>query len=352
MITLTHTPTRRYNTPSGIFTSNWVALHNPIFFHFQRQDYAVASVEFAGANRVKVTLTNPIASNDTIEVGDFVYLNSGNYDEVGEVASVVSSTVITLRIDYDIDASGGFINLNTGRENYRVAVQIVELTTSDVFVPVAEVNVTPDFRGLAKIDVHEWVKEIPNEGYDNGYDYETLNLKDLTLSGRFGLKFYENWSGNDAVVDWDDLVVSDATLHSFANAARQINASYGQNMAEYNPTGAPDLAGEAKWLTLFDRPTLFRGYPFDLQFIYSDAIVPYQVTRSSLAKDVNGTNIAAQVDEILAPLEGKYVNRLKMPDISDDTKILEVWIGMDVDILATTRYAIDYATNYDEIIPI
>ena len=337
-------------TTTGGHTSKWVALHNPIIYEVQRKDYIISNIteynplliDSVFALPVKITIPSAVNSPDTISVGDSIYIKSGNnYDAIGEVTIIISATQFILNIPFNGNSSGGFMNLNTIRENYHLQVEILGANATNYYI-LGTASITPTPKGLMKIDVHEWVKELA--GYENNYDYVTLNIKDENLSGIFNIRFIEIWRANNNN-NIQQYAITIAAKHFFVNAAKQIADTYGQNMGRYVPFPSAD-ADKAKWLSGFERPTVFRGYPFDLQFIYSDNINSYIVFNEWNQFDLNGQQVSGNVETLdVAGIDS--VNRLKLPSLQSDAKtidmVLYITLNGDAD---TTRYSSAYATEY------
>lgn len=331
--------------------SKWVALHNPIIFEMQRRDYVNVKVfEYASLSpsRIRVKLLSAVTSPDSISVDDYIYLKAGTlYDVVGKVTVIISATEFVLDVAFAGNATAGFINLNTVRDNYRLQVDILGVRLANYFV-IGSSMITPNANGLMKVDIHEWVKELA--GYANDYDYSTLNVKDENLSGHFNIRFLESWENNDTEVI-RDAPISETNRHYFVNAAKQVSDTYGQNMGVYVPVSnvGADLA---KWLIGSERPTVFKGYPFDLQFIYSNNINIFKVFRVTSQKDLNGTTILGMDNEIELDAAGSdFVNRLALPSFHVLAKTISCYLQIyiaDLTKMADYGYADDYATDYDE----
>jgi len=353
-ITVTKYPKR---TTTGGNVSKWVALHNPIIYELQRKDYTVLSVTKNGnlfpafKNTIRVKLNSPVVSPDTITEGDFIYIKSGVYDGVYEVGSVTSQSEFALQASFKGNSTGGFVNLNTVRENYHLQVEILGVNDSGTnYYVLGSANITASPAGVMKVDVHEWIKEVAD--YKNEYNYTTLNVKDKNLSNGFNIRFIETWETEDENNIQESTIV-DSARHFFVNAAKQISEQYGQNMAIYCPFPNELDANKAKFLSGFEVPTIFRGYPFDLQFIYSDNISPYIIYSISEQYDLNGGLVASD-NEKLDVAGILFVNRLRIPPINASAKRINMYLQIivsgvpDVERLYQSCYAESYADDYYE----
>ena len=131
--------------------SKWVALHNPIIFEMQRRDYVNVKVfEYASLSpsRIRVKLLSAVTSPDSISVDDYIYLKAGTlYDVVGKVTVIISATEFVLDVAFAGNATAGFINLNTVRDNYRLQVDILGVRLANYFV-IGSSMITPNANGL------------------------------------------------------------------------------------------------------------------------------------------------------------------------------------------------------------
>lgn len=333
-------------------TSKWVALHNPIIYEVQRKDYVVASVtRYIPTKQLIITLASPIVSPDEVVAGDYVYVKSGLYDVVLLVASVQSSTSFRCIGAWYGVSTGGFMNLNTNRENYNMQVDILGVDITNTYFVIGSATVTPDPTGLMKVDVHEWVKELAGYANEYGYAATPINVKDLNLSNTFNIRFIERWN-NDDEESIQEAAINESERHFFVNGAKQIADAHGQNMAVYVPL--PSLVADvAEFLTGFESPTAFRGYPFDLPFIYSDNITPYLVYRVSQQFDLNDGSLGVAVEDVLDYAGAQFVNRMKLPAINASAKSITVYLKIytgDTTKMYGSGYAVDYADDYYEIL--
>lgn len=95
-------------------------------------------------------------------------------------------------------------------------------------------------------------------------------------------------------------------------SAKQFGDSNGGNMAQYVPFNF-DLAEslKMKFLTAFERPVMFIGFPLTLSFIYSTNIGGVEVFKQETQQDINGTSLAID-DTILSDNHLGKINYLKI----------------------------------------
>lgn len=99
---------------------------------------------------------------------------------------------------------------------------------------------------------------------ENTFEYDVINKKEARISHKFNLDIQGavvvgTWEGGTETIAPFDLYI----LHS----VRQIGCVYGPNMAEY--VTQDNNTPLAKFLTFFDKPRYWEGYPFSLDFLYN-----------------------------------------------------------------------------------
>lgn len=137
------------------------------------------------------------------------------------------------------------------------------------------------------------------------------NKKDLGNT----LKCYFTYQVYDLNEDPDDLTprtlfTEESNYINVTQSAKQFGDLYGGNMAEYVPYGAEVPSNQrAKFLTAFDMPVKFEGYPFTLSFIYSDEIGSTEVSLYESLKNINGVE-TNQYITLLDHTQAGHVNYL------------------------------------------
>src|SRR3990172_3797869 len=232
--TITQDPARVINSEGTFpniqyFVSRWSAAHNPIIYKIRRKDYQIALITetLTPFATHKIKLTSAIIAPDTITFGDTIYFKSGNYDTLARVATVISSTefyvanlVGSPALANKGSSIGGWINLNTVRENFHFDVEILGVNYStNQYEVLGTATIYPDAKGIAQINIQEWIKK--NIVYENTFDYSSLNKKDSNHSGSFNFRFIEQWLDNS-----DNAISGGTILNSqrnyYINSARQL----------------------------------------------------------------------------------------------------------------------------------
>jgi hypothetical protein len=312
----------------GSNTSKWVAAHNPIIYQMARRDFTVNNVQINTAYNatkpaVSVSATTALQQSvfAAIAAGDRVYLSAAPYVGLYEVVSTHvagSNYHIVIDTSYVGVAWSGYLNALDTLSNYWLETQVVKwngIAWENVGAPLRNY---PNTSGVFKLDVQAVIQNLP--AFWDSFDYATLNVKDTNQSGFFNIKWRENWDGSTNA--FTNVLANNR--HFFVNAARQIGAQYGQNMFEH----VPFEPSNAKFLSGFERPVFFPGYPFDLAFIYSDAISGHPVHRMERLRGVDGVT-SAPSSTLLDASQSVYVNRMLTSESFGNAASVDVWLESD-----------------------
>lgn len=309
----------RVNVATGA-VSRWNAVHNPLIYEIQRIDFLVWTSQNSGGF-VKLNTITP----HYILAGETIYVKTGVYDQLC-VATAVTSTTITTDIIFQTASSGGWVNRNQGYTNYRIETKVLGINGTNQYYLIATSINYPNAKGLTKVDLAPYLRGLLKTITD-GFDRSQINWKDQALGSRFNLQYREVYDGSPGTFS----TVSSADKHYIVNAARQIQSKYGQNLGEYVPFETP-LPEEklAKFLSGFERPTYFVGFPFDLSFIY-DAGYSYSLSREEDELDINGSVVNHDSDLLLSS-QNTGVNRMLVnPGASPQ---LDVWLCLQLGLLS------------------
>ncbi len=337
------------NVRSGFYYSIYSALHFPIIYELQRQDYQISGVStktspYPSKKILVVNLPAPVNSPDSITVGDQIYLRSGNYDMIIQVINVYSATqfsFVPISANYTsnplVNSIGGFINLNSVRKNYYLEIDVLS-ANSNIYYILGNIQNRTDSRGIVRLDVQPFIKGL--EGYDNTFLYNVINKADLLSSNLFNIRYNERWD-NSPNIPMGIAPITATSMMYFVNAAKQLLDKFGQNMGEYVPflsTNNPADNPIAKFLNGYT-PTYFVGFPMDLSFIYSNEISGNTIKRNVDYINNNPANNTSAAIVTLAVSERFYVNRLTLPIPPAGTRYMNVYLQLDnVETPLSTSY--------------
>lgn len=322
-LTIISTPEVDYSGLPSL-PSRYFSVNRPILFGIERgSDYSFSGITTNSPTTATVTAVGfGAAWYNTVTAGeDFQIEITGSTIPDG-IYTVISDILITSdSFIIDITGLGLHPNTFTGgnlkiiRLNYRVKT---EISVAGVVVGTA-VNKL-DSSHQTTVDVSAFLKS--SIVYNDDFSYTVANEKDLNKSNVFTLRFAEFWNGYDGAYD------SEGTgSYYFINSVQQLGAAYSGNMAEYVVFSA-DSSLKAKFLSDFLKPTYFEGYPFTLDFIFSDEFVTanYDIKRKERAFNINGVqDTFTSVD--LDKTQDNYINRMMLAGSYNSTsKYVDVWL--------------------------
>lgn len=311
--------------------SRWTALHNPYIFEFTRQDVNVYNVLI----RPSYNATLPTVWTDGnaallptyVQAGDSIYINSGHYNGVYEVYSV-SGQYITLNTPHLGNSGAGYANLVDAFTNFKADIKVYNAITGTV---IDTVYPKPDSTGLLLCDISGIIRSTIDTKFEA--NQTDINVANQDLSG----SFYLGYGGTYTLVIGStsfNLTIPetvDPNVYYWVSAAKQITGDIsegmdgiGQNMKEYVPK---NISGSgAKFLTMFERPTYFEGFPFTLSFLYDEDFSTVYLERHQQDVDVNGTDVGAETDTNLLVTGRNYVNQLKVRTPNTGSAAFDVWL--------------------------
>lgn len=246
--------------------SSYFMAHNPLYFEFQRQDYAVNFFVKSSSGTYNAKTIIYLYDNLGLVVGDAIYFKNEGLGISGTYEILYKNTIVII-IDLELSTGstqyGGFINADSLKPNYYVKIKLTDfrnLTLNSDLTQGTEIavhNVRPDADGTLKFDLSGMVKNLFEFKNENTY---ADNLeKDIYSSKKIGIytqEIYTNSTTNYA----------SQTELTVINGAKQIGDKYGASCNDYSFESMYDITEKAKFLTLY-KPTYFEGYPFSISFI-------------------------------------------------------------------------------------
>lgn len=285
-------------------------LFNPYMITGTRKDMNVMYIQVVSGT-VKVFCQGVPAESSAELIGTKVYVNSGSVYDGTYTVETVNISSLTVFTFYDIpnlgDTVGGYVNLKV-RANWYCEMQFITSRPTKVYTS----KYREDLKGRISIDVSSIFKGLMQ--FKDEFAYDVVNEADLNLSRAFSVKQREVYTGSTNEFS--------RTFNFYlwlANGAKQLGAKYGSNYREFYPA-LTEISHKGKFLTLFEKPVHWVGYPFDLQFIYSgmESVTegPFEIVqlkRRELERDIN--NLTQQTTD--AALDNGlqhmgYINRLTL----------------------------------------
>lgn len=290
----------------------WTAGFDPVIYEFSRKDDTFTSMTRNG-NELTI-VRNDITADDTE-----IFIVSGLYKSRATVTSGAgTNTIIVVPDTFNnySDSINGHYNLLTVRKNYRIEVRIFEVGSGNLLgirnpVPLAD--------GTLNLDLSDFI--ISFFDHDDGFDYDQINKRSLNKSIKFYITYQEIFDGSS------EAVITDVANPIFAvDAAKQMGDINGQNMAEFVPLN-DENAPDAKFLTPFDIPKFWPGYPFSIDFVYSEDFPSVALQRIQQDLDINKAPISGQNLTALIEDEQQSVNRLVLDNIDPNAKFVNISLG-------------------------
>lgn len=309
------------------FVSKWSAVHHEMNFKMQRRDHIVNfDVNPGDGNQIRLWAFLPPGVTSIVFVGEVIFLqsNNGDFGTFTVAATSPGGYFYINKVAGFNPVGSGYINKVQARPNYFIKINIYVVDESNTYVLVGQSRNRPDSKGVANVDVSSFLKS--KVGYVNDFDYSKLNAKDLSLGGGYNITYSENWKGFEGAFSG----ISNLNIRFFVNAAKQIQDKYGANMGEYVPFyfDAPSAAyPKSKFLSDFEKPTYFPGFPFSLGFLYSEYLVGITTYKGEQEFDVNGNSTTVPDLQGLENTASQNVNRLTLSgNYPTTSKTVKVWL--------------------------
>lgn len=295
---------------SGTSISRHVSAFAPIIFQFQRKDFVTTNYSDSSGN-IQIDIATTDASLFT--EGDEVYFYG--VDALGEVvegsavvlsATVTSFTQIVIDLNYvALTLTSQYIILSSVYNEYAADFEVFSVRT-DEKIPGAAQSIKPKSNGLIEFDVSPFVRALD---LVNNFDYlSPANI--LEIAQPFYLMIGETFGGSSTSKSRLDSNDYFACMYY-----PPVGGQYGANMGDLLAFPGGDSEEVGEFLTDFETPTFFEGWPFSLEFIYypEGSIDALQLT--TLQQDINSTNLsetdaAIVVDDLSEPVQVPIVETI------------------------------------------
>jgi hypothetical protein len=283
------------------------AVGNPIIYNLRREDYTYNQVNNSGGfAQFQINGTDLTAY---FEVTNDIYAEVYGIGGVSAVAFSGGNTLITTDLAY-IAGGTGYINNLSKRTDYKIEVEVFDSVTEESLGPRIVHN--PDLAGEVKADVSGTIR--PHLVAD--WTQTTLNDPEEGTSKKVFIEYQEFYDEEYKDIVSDDLnpiigVLSIMHLlqNSPPNFARYAN---GGNLLSFCPED-----DTRKWLTRFPQPSMWRGWPFDLSFLWSDFL---EISRRVKQYDEGGNLITEDVDALTTDMD--KVHRVSIGTLHADAKLI------------------------------
>jgi hypothetical protein len=199
----------------------------------------------------------------------------------------------------------------------RLRVNVYELG-SDLLL--ATNTYYPFKSGTFNVDVASFVRSYLYSRFAPNFNFVN------SIDNGATVRFYIGYQVDDEVEIRDTVNPINAV-----HAAMPLGNSNGSNMSEYVPINV-DTEDKAKFLTIFEKPVMFIGYPYIISFIYDPYLMGKELKLNVKELDAN----LAEIDEYEYELDRSAiyrVNYIVMPSIvNSDCKNLKISIKTGEDV--------------------
>lgn len=243
------------------------AASNPIYLKLKRYDYDFDTVEEGTPEQGydgKVVLSKSGGGDveDYFQVGQTVRVVGsviiGSY-EVLAVVTQANVIIIDLNYDPSMSSDSGII-INSAE----FPLQHIETEVYHDTELIATLHNSPNINGIVSIDFQRILKALLTKS--NDYNYDDINILDENLSTYFTFRYREKWLNSDQVTPEPSWTALSSEVY-VVNAAMQIGDYGGGNLEDYSIKDT-NYSERVKFLTKFERPKIFHGYPFDISFYW------------------------------------------------------------------------------------
>jgi hypothetical protein len=316
--------------------SNWFPAHQPITFEMQRIDASIISRSYRN-NQITFTLNVIVPSS--VKAGHKFSFVQGTKQTLLTIISASGNKIVVAYTSSAYSGVLGYIIFTDSYTSHFIETK-VSFINGSTYEVIGSIKNKTDLFGLAKVSVQELLStKCINQ---NDFLYNAINKHQFGEGSKFNIQIREVING----VAGNYTSLTDANVLYYTNSSNQIQDKYGYNMGSFVPTYDSARTDKAKFQSVFKRPTYFVNYPFSLNFIYSDNMLNYQVTRKEQTKDINGNIIATTTDN-LNMSSRLYANRLMLKQgYTSNIKTLDVWLESNVAVVVPKTYEFDYASDW------
>ncbi|HRP59983.1 MAG TPA: hypothetical protein PK833_06805 [Vicingus sp.] len=304
--------------------SRWLSVFRPINFTFEVYLSTFTNITFNDATHAFINQTG-IGAKFADQTPPFQLQIKGSDFPDGEYTVPVGGvTPNYIRIEHshgyvsgDYPFTGGKVYVQ--RENYylkiKVKVAVVEVGVLRVKQAAFDDNISADVSGYLR-------GALP---LLDTYNYTTLNVGDTNLSNYFQIEVSENWNGSEGSYD-----TSFTDKFYFTWAVNQLGSIYDGNLGVFVPfTNYAGNETRAKFLSDFDSPTYFVGYPFSLDFIFNDDLdtATYAILKKEQKFNINRVSQSTSTNQLAKTSSEKgKINRMKLTESYTGIRTIDVWL--------------------------
>ena len=253
------------------FDVNVVAAYNPVVIEMQRGDFRDNSFRSTW-NNTYVAIDGG-AQIDEFIVGETIELSTpDNYLGTFTILNV-SGTEVTFNKTWSLFNPFFLAIINfPNRINFYVTLRVSVDPAETIY---RDLRFTPDSKGFIRAEISGALRSLLNLNFtENLIDPNAIRTDENNLSTSFYFATKDNWinSGESWITYYDPLEIKYAIAGAF-QIGDPNNGYYNKYFANDNGSAFyPDYMPQ--WITQFEQPSLFVGFPFTLSFLGNKNLYP------------------------------------------------------------------------------
>lgn len=235
---------------------------NPIIYNLLRKDFEFSQInDDGGFAQFQIDGED---DTDFFEVGDSVYIQGLGTGTV-TASSFSTDTLVTVDIAFTA-TSTGYVNNLSKRGDHKIEVEVFDFETDESLGPRIVVDTGED--GTVKADVSGILKAYLYSDWEE----VALNEVEAFTSKKFYCIFHEFYDDTYFIEVSD---VANPIIAVFGFISLLLNTppnftryAHGGNLLSYFPASS-----SRKFLNRFASPSIWRGYPWSISFIWPESII-------------------------------------------------------------------------------
>jgi hypothetical protein len=288
---------------------NFNAVGNPVIYKLRREDYQFDQInDNGGFAQIQINGTD---LTSYFEVGDSVYVE-GIGAAIVSASSFSTNTLITIDISFSA-TSTGYINNNSKRTDYKIEAEVFNAATDESLGP--RIVDDPDQAGEVRVNISGIVRAFLSAEWEN----PTTNEVEEKTSLEVYIKYQEFYD----VTYWELINdVATPVVCVFAVIPLLLGSppdfsryAHGGNLIQFYPEDDTRY-----WLTRFETPSYWRGFPFSLSFIWPSTIP--DIDRKVIQYDSQGDEISTDITNLTSEVD--KIHRMSLGSINANTKRIVV----------------------------
>ena len=255
MLQLIAQPIKNIGTSST--ESRFSNVHQFTEFRLRRRDFEIATVT-NDSGKVKLSFTTAFTASDfALNKQVKLVTNITAYNGVWDVFAITGTTSITLDLPY-IGGATGYLN-TYARVNFYASMRVSVVQTNGTTVIAGVIDAKEEiYRDILAFNVAPLIK--PYVLSNDRFNYVPFAFADIYESNIFTVEYNVNWFGHHS--EYEPI----NEFFYFINAVNQVRYRSNSNMEGFMYGNSSNLA---KYLSAFEQPTVFKGYPFCMSWIHT-----------------------------------------------------------------------------------